>query len=695
MFSGVKNKLKVLVLKPFILALFPSIILILLIPLDLNKYIIRIESNTRLKEKSYVWFDDLDHDGSSEQIMAFDYMNSAGISVNNDLNKIDQWNVKGTFNFSIKDNLFITGDCNNDGIKEIYLFSIQSDSILLHCISPLQEPSVVISNRFIAKTGPGIKNPDPFIIRAEPDDLDGDGFKEIIFGITTGFSKFPRSIYAYYVSKDSLVVSPESSCFLENILQEDINGDGKREIIPFGYSTRNISPEEAKYHDYSSWFMVLDHNLKFQFEPIEFNGNFNRLTPIVFTNKSDTIITALSYSPEKDKASILYTINKSGEICSEIIMDPKVIKGFITLNNKAEPAIVLMDPGKDFYIFDKNLKLIKTDEMPGSANFYQIDIDHDSKKEIILRAYEIDKLFIYREGLTDPAELDFQWEDFGNELISVKNTVGGDPVLSVQVGNKLYFIQYGKNPRYYWNFGIYLSVYLAVLAFVSIIMNLQKKTLMRKYETEKQISELQLSLLRNQLDPHFMLNAINSVIYSVKHNQSEKAAENLHRFANLYRSLLLSGSSTRRTLMEEIKFTEDYLMLEKMRFKDRFDFEISISNEVEPELLVPKMLIQVYTENAVKHGLNTIKGNGRISISVYRENEYLVIKVEDNGVGRVYSANHNSGSTGKGLMLMEEYFRVFSQHFNQHISAQIDDLLHENGSAIGTLVIIRIENAKN
>ena len=67
-----------------------------------------------------------------------------------------------------------------------------------------------------------LKTPDPFIIPAEMQDLDDDGSKELIFGISSGFSIYPRNVYGYYVSKYSLVISPESSFFIFNILQADI-----------------------------------------------------------------------------------------------------------------------------------------------------------------------------------------------------------------------------------------------------------------------------------------------------------------------------------------------------------------------------------------------------------------------------------------------------------------------------------------
>ena len=91
-----------------------------------------------LSKDSYVWYDDLDNDGSTEKLVLFDFNNSSGLTISNDNGIIDQWNLRGTFDFGLKKCLFITGDKDNDGAKEVYIFSLSNDSLLLHCVSDLQ-----------------------------------------------------------------------------------------------------------------------------------------------------------------------------------------------------------------------------------------------------------------------------------------------------------------------------------------------------------------------------------------------------------------------------------------------------------------------------------------------------------------------------------------------------------------------------
>lgn len=248
---------------PFFISLIPFLFIFFFVPLNFEKYSFEIVSKTKLFDNQYIYYEDLDYDGISEEIVASiqDYTTAVMISKNGDV--IDQWNLNGSFDFWHRDCLFITGDSNNDKVKELYIFTLQNDTILLHCIENPGNPKLTIKNRVISSVGPGNKKPDPFIIRAEMDDLDDDGRKDLVFGIGSGFSIYPRKVYAYFIDRDSLIQSPESSYFIGTILQADINNDGKREIIPHGIASSNVDPQNAEYHDHSAYLMVLDQNLNF------------------------------------------------------------------------------------------------------------------------------------------------------------------------------------------------------------------------------------------------------------------------------------------------------------------------------------------------------------------------------------------------------------------------------------------------
>lgn len=690
------NNLKRYLTSPFFLSFIPFLIVVLIIQGKFNRYLLDIEASSVLSEGSYVMFDDLDNDGSSEKITAFDTENSTGITIrkNND-DVIGQWNLNGSFNFFSKKCLYITGDKDGNGIKEIYIFTIAGDSIMLHCISGLNDISLTLKNRFLTKVGHGFKTPDPFIIPAEMDDLDNDGTKELIFGIGSGFSVYPRKVYAYFIKNDSLVCSPESSYFIYYLFQADINGDGTNEIIPYGYATSNVKPGNAKYHDYSNFLMVLGNDLKFLFEPIEFKGENSILNPFVIKGINGQVSLAVLYVPPSSlNNSTIYHVNDLGLVLDTTTLPFHAFTCFNTsfLGNNKFYLITSKLYGLGLY--NERFKLIRNLPEKERCLIIQKDIDKDGLNEIILVDFERGIISVLRDGLKKPCDLKFNSSGIESSFISFIDNLNLNPVISLQSGGIQYLLYYRQNPNFPFYYLLYLVIYLSILSFALIIKSVQKNLLKKKYDTEKKIAELQLAIVRNQLDPHFTLNAINSIIYSVENSSRDQAGQQLRRFANLYRNLLLSANSIRRTIRDELDFCKDYLELEKAKFGDKFEYFISISDEVNNQMLIPKMLIQLYVENAIKHGLAQLQPGGLLEISLKEFLDSLVIEIKDNGIGRKKASTNPKESTGKGLEIMNELYSIYNKYYNESISCEIIDLKDGYGKATGTMVKLTVKTKK-
>ena len=149
-----------------------------------------------------------------------------------------------------------------------------------------------------------------------------------------------------------------------------------------------------------------------------------------------------------------------------------------------------------------------------------------------------------------------------------------------------------------------------------------------------------------------------------------------------------------RSLAEEIEFVRTYLELEKLRFEDNFNYEFQISNEVDITVQVPKMVLQTHAENAVKHGLMLRETGGLLKINIQNENEYLVLTVEDNGIGRE-KASGKSSSTGMGIKLTEEFYQILNEMYKKSVMFKITDLSDQEGKAAGTRVVVSIPFEKS
>jgi ligand-binding sensor domain-containing protein len=239
-----------------------------------------------------------------------------------------------------------------------------------------------------------------------------------------------------------------------------------------------------------------------------------------------------------------------------------------------------------------------------------------------------------------------------------------------------------------------ISLSASVLFFLGYLLsNYRKRKRQLTLESENKMAHLQLLTIKNQMDPHFVYNAINSIASAVLKEDKEVAYKFFVRLSNLIRSIMSTGDKLVRTLKEEVDFVRDYLDFQKFRHKDRFEYVINISPEVDMFRAVPKMTIQTFTENALKHGLLHLDSNGKLSISIASNNGNLEIMVEDNGIGREKAKQVSENSIGKGFMIMNGYFDYFNRNNSKKITWKIIDLTDSEGIASGTRVIVKIPDS--
>jgi LytS/YehU family sensor histidine kinase len=198
-----------------------------------------------------------------------------------------------------------------------------------------------------------------------------------------------------------------------------------------------------------------------------------------------------------------------------------------------------------------------------------------------------------------------------------------------------FFITPGKNTeirpisRLAWRLMVY-----SIIVLVWYAIEAQKKVRAeekRVAELSAQLSNAQLQALKMQLHPHFLFNTLN-VISELMHHDLRTADEMMVRLAGFLRLTLDPSNSQEVTLEKELEFLKHYLDIEKVRFKDRLKVKI----RVEPEITharVPYLLLQPVVENAIRHGISRKAEGGTIEISAEKEEQSLLIYVQDDGNG--------------------------------------------------------------
>lgn len=185
----------------------------------------------------------------------------------------------------------------------------------------------------------------------------------------------------------------------------------------------------------------------------------------------------------------------------------------------------------------------------------------------------------------------------------------------------------------------------------------------QKKDLELERVQAELNYLQSQVDPHFLFNTLNAILVVCKKYRYEHVTEIIQNLSQILRRLL-SWKEDLVTVEEELSFTEMYLQIEKFRFQDRFHYELSVDESV-LAYRIPKMSIQSLVENSCKHGLQSVKGNRRIRISVERAGMNLLMKVEDNGIGmnsakldEIVQSLFKGEDNGKNIGLRNVYRRL-------------------------------------
>jgi two-component system LytT family sensor kinase len=197
----------------------------------------------------------------------------------------------------------------------------------------------------------------------------------------------------------------------------------------------------------------------------------------------------------------------------------------------------------------------------------------------------------------------------------------------------------------------------------------------------RKTATLQLQSIRSRLNPHFIFNALAGIQSLMNKNEVENANKYLSRFARLTRDILDNGQNELTSIEHEINLLTDYLQMEQMRFG--FNFNINIDeNDIDRQIEIPAMLLQPFVENAVKHGVSSLKEKGLIIINIIKQGNNIVLTVQDNGKG--FSENQPSGI---GFKLCDDRVKLLASLYKNTII-----LLRKESGSNGTLITIELHN---
>ena len=197
------------------------------------------------------------------------------------------------------------------------------------------------------------------------------------------------------------------------------------------------------------------------------------------------------------------------------------------------------------------------------------------------------------------------------------------------------------------------------------------------------IRETEAKVLRSQLNPHFVFNALNSIRALVYENPT-KAQQSITQLSNLLRNSLLADRRKTVELREEIKTVEDYLALEKVRYEERLDSHIDLDGRT-LFWQVPPMMLQTLVENAIKHGVSTAVGGGFVEVRSTIVMDKLHIIIRNTGVlgDKEASGGFGLANTAQRLELLygpEARFHIFQEDSRDQTDGP--GVLHNGGPVV-------------
>ena len=326
------------------------------------------------------------------------------------------------------------------------------------------------------------------------------------------------------------------------------------------------------------------------------------------------------------------------------------------------------------------------------ANFANNDSTYNFNQELNFKYNQNDVLISYN-GLSfqqqkEPIEYKYrlikkgskenrQWYYTNDRNQRFNNLNPGNYIFEVNAKNKLRIwndkyaqVSFIIQPHFTQTSWFKVCLGIFALLGVYLIYKFQIKRFQRKQEREnalleaqQKMQEAELAAIRNQMNPHFVFNSLNSIQNFIFKKDVIKSNYYLSKFAGLMRQSLQFSRLDFVTIADEIDFLNNYLELESLRFKNKFEFEFIVDEKIDiTKALIPSLILQPLIENSIKHGFNNIEHTGKIEVKFYLlDGNFLQDDLSDNGLGSNSIKSKKDDHTSLGIEMIKNRINLLNQ----------------------------------
>ncbi len=352
-------------------------------------------------------------------------------------------------------------------------------------------------------------------------------------------------------------------------------------------------------------------------------------------------------------------------------------------------------PNISFFSLKMNDIPIQNHEEIGTFDYYQNKFEVDFRSLSLKNRNEI----TYRYRLVG-VEKDWQQNSYFNHKIDYKTLPPGDYIFQVQAVWRKSFSEtlsyrFIIGAPFWTRWWFYVLIFVLLFSLIFYYFYRVMKNQRRKSKLQEELYESKLTAIQAQMNPHFIFNSLNSIQDLVLKNDAENAYIYISKFALLVRNTLTHSDKDFIDFSDEINSLRLYLTLEKLRFKNAFNFEITANEDC--EIQIPPMLVQPFIENSLIHGLLHKEGQKTLFIH-FEIKDAVICTITDNGIGREEAkriqerqfSNHESFA----LSAIKRRLEILELRFGGSYHVDYIDLI-KDGEPIGTQVIIHIPYLKN
>jgi len=587
---------------------------------------------------------------------------------------------------------FCFGDFDKDTLKELYLFTISNDSVLLNAYEPMGDNGHFIRNMYIDDIEEREGKRDLTLEGTYFQDDNKDGSQELVFLLRAGFSRSPRRLYEVDIVNQTLFRSENYAGGFQELLPVDLDQDGMMEFIAPANAIENFPLEDSskKYNDNSAWCIAFANDLQDVVFDLEFTENKPYVQCCQLEDDSGQVLILMVSEHNKNRLHLMKYSFQGVLLAQKEIYQETYLRMLNKPDNNSK-NIVLTDMD-NLFCYDSDFNLVETKESYGipctlldffgfkELTDFQIfkkghqvilsDRNLEVQGRIHLRDHSVSK-FISVSVISKESDDSF--------VCCLSTQLDGDFIIKVE-------------KRKFEHIGIHFNVllYFLFFAFFYGIFRIQFFFFNQRIISEQKIHSLQLQSVQNQLQPHFTFNVLNTIGSLIYKNEKETAYEYLNYFSDMLRSTLVSGKQTDWMLDEELRFIETFVAMENLRFDNRFNFILNISSETDISFMIPKLMVQTYVENAISHGLMHKKDDCTLKVNMDTDDSHVVIVVEDNGVGRLASEKLQKDNGGHGNEILNNYMELYNRINKTKFVFTVTDLFNDAGNASGTRISLLI-----